>query len=59
MMDRMAKHPGAAEWKALAKHVSLVIVDEGHCEPAVSWSRAIRSFQPQGLFSPPHRSATT
>ena len=46
-----------ARWKgdlfaALRSHVSLVLVDEGHYEPALSWSQAIRQFDvPRVLFT--------
>ena len=36
----------------LQDNVSLVIIDEGHCEPAASWSKAIRDFiTPKIIFS--------
>jgi len=41
-----------AEWQTLLDHVTLVIVDEGHCEPAPFWSVAIRSFSvPKIIFT--------
>lgn len=39
-------------WKKLAKHISLVIVDEGHYEPAAAWSVLLRSFRvPKIVFT--------
>lgn len=40
------------EYRALQQLVSLVLVDEGHREPAVSWARAVRGLRkPTVLFS--------
>jgi len=40
------------EWRILVKHISLVIVDEGHYEPAASWSVLLRSFNtPKIIFT--------
>jgi superfamily II DNA or RNA helicase len=51
MVDRMAKGRDAL-WEELKKRVSLVVIDEGHCEPATSWSRAIRGFHvPKIIFT--------
>jgi superfamily II DNA or RNA helicase len=42
----------AAEWQRLLEHVSLLVLDEGHCEPAASWSLTIRSFPaPKIIFT--------
>jgi hypothetical protein len=51
MIDRMAR--GRHElWERLMEKVTLVMIDEGHCEPATSWSRAIRGFQvPRIIFT--------
>jgi len=39
-------------YRGLLKSVSLVVVDEGHREPAKEWARAVRRFQrPTVLFS--------
>lgn len=41
-----------ADAEALKKHVDLVIVDEGHYEPALSWREAIRAIQkPKVIFT--------
>jgi len=38
--------------EVLRKHISLLIVDEGHYEPALSWSETIRQFDvPRILFT--------
>ncbi len=51
MIYSMSKLPNA-EWEELIKHIDLVIIDEGHCEPASSWSQAIRSFNaPKIVFT--------
>lgn len=40
------------KWRELAKQISLVIVDEGHYEPAASWSIVLRSFHtPKIIFT--------
>ncbi len=40
------------KWEELASHISLVIVDEGHYEPAASWSIVLRSFKtPKIIFT--------
>ncbi len=42
----------APEWIEFVKHISLVIVDEGHYEPAASWSVVLRSFNaPKIIFT--------
>ncbi len=48
------------EWEKLTAHVSLVIVDEGHYEPASSWSQVLRSFDaPKIIFTAtPYRNDT-
>lgn len=33
------------EYKDLLKHINLIIFDEGHYEPAKSWSKTIREFK--------------
>lgn len=39
-------------YKLLQKHIDLVIVDEGHYEPAITWREVIRSFNcPKVLFT--------
>lgn len=39
-------------WGKLREKVALVMIDEGHCEPATSWSQAIRDFQaPKIIFT--------
>jgi hypothetical protein len=43
---------GAEAYKELHKRVRLVVVDEGHYEPARSWSEAVRGLErPTALFS--------
>jgi superfamily II DNA or RNA helicase len=50
-LDRMSG-TDQRSFDLLAKHVKLVIVDEGHYEPALSWSETIRSFKvPRILFT--------
>lgn len=40
------------DWREMASHISLVIVDEGHYEPAASWSIVLRSFHtPKIIFT--------
>ena len=47
-----AKDAWMAAYAKLHEHVDVVIVDEGHREPAKDWARAVRSFQlPTILFS--------
>jgi superfamily II DNA or RNA helicase len=51
MVNRLAKDSNAI-FDELEKRVELVIIDEGHCEPATSWSRAIRKFHaPKIIFT--------
>jgi superfamily II DNA or RNA helicase len=35
---------GAAPYAELARRISLVVVDEGHYEPALSWAKAVRGL---------------
>ena len=43
---------GDPAYAELAKRVSLVVVDEGHYEPALSWARAVRGLaRPTVLFT--------
>jgi superfamily II DNA or RNA helicase len=47
---RMAHN--APEWDELVKHISLIVIDEGHYEPAASWSIVLRSFNaPKIIFT--------
>lgn len=44
------RYPGVFNW--LCTNISLIIVDEGHYEPAYSWSKVIRQIQkPKILFT--------
>jgi superfamily II DNA or RNA helicase len=50
-LDRISATDDAA-FQALLANVSLVIFDEGHYEPAISWSETIRRFRvPRILFT--------
>ena len=41
-----------ADYKLLAKHVDLLVVDEGHYEPAISWRDAVRGLPaPKVIFT--------
>ncbi|MBN1305574.1 MAG: DEAD/DEAH box helicase family protein [Anaerolineales bacterium] len=53
MISNMSKDTrNGKEWDTLLAHVSLVIIDEGHCEPASFWSTCIRSFKtPKIIFT--------
>jgi superfamily II DNA or RNA helicase len=51
MVDRMNRIKDNF-WTKWVEKISLVIIDEGHCEPATSWSQAIRSFRtPKIIFT--------
>ena len=50
LLEIVTGHPAAQA--ALAKYVGLIIVDEGHREPAVQWANAVRGLRkPTILFS--------
>ena len=50
-IDNLAKNNNK-DYKDLLKKISLVIFDEGHYEPAISWSKTIRQFKkPRIIFS--------
>jgi len=50
--SRRGRKAWTDEYETLSKAVRLVIVDEGHREPAREWARAVRSLrQPTLLFS--------
>ena len=50
LLDIVNDHPTA--YAALNKYVRLILVDEGHREPAVQWANAVRSLRkPTILFS--------
>ena len=41
-----------ADYRILAKHVDLLVVDEGHYEPAISWRDAVRGIPaPKVIFT--------
>lgn len=51
MIHNLSKGP-ERNWKEFIEKIDLVIIDEGHCEPATSWSQAIRDFQaPKIIFT--------
>ncbi|RUT73038.1 DEAD/DEAH box helicase [Ancylomarina longa] len=51
-LDYLKRQNSQKEYKLLKKKISLIIFDEGHYEPAISWSGTIRDFMcPRILFT--------